>query len=63
MPAIASLEELNRVERQLDDLKNRHPEAYGDLVTLLQAFRGIGYRNICRLVLGETTPRRLKGGD
>jgi len=62
MPALASLEDLQRVEAQLAGLKARHPEALEELVALLRGSRWIGYRNICRLLSGETTPERLKEG-
>ncbi len=63
MPVLASLEDLRQVEQQLAGLKSRHPEAYGDFVALLGGLRRVGYRNICRLMLGETTPEKLKSGD
>jgi hypothetical protein len=61
MPAVASLEELNAVQEQLQALKAKHPEAYGDFVELLRRHRKVGYKNICKLMMGEATPEKLKG--
>ncbi len=61
MPAIASLEELNEVLSRLNALKERHPEAYEEFSKLFKAFRKVGYKNICKLLLGEATPEKLKG--
>jgi len=61
MPAVASLEELNAVNEDLAALKGRHPEAYGEVADLLRRHRGVGYKNVCKLLLGEATPEKLKG--
>ena len=61
MPAIASLEELKGVEDDLKTLKITYPEAYAALVLLLRKHRKIGYKNICKLLLEEATPEKLKG--
>jgi hypothetical protein len=63
MPAVASLEELNAVSDDLAALKGRHPEAYAEVADLLRRHRQVGYKNICRLLLGEATPEKLKGVD
>ena len=60
MPAIATLEELNGVNEELKQLKEKHPLAYQDFVDLLRKNRKIGYKNICKLMMGETTPEKLK---
>lgn len=61
MPAVASLEELKAVNEQLESLKERHPEAYADLVELFRRNRKLGYKNICKMMMGEATPEKLKG--
>jgi hypothetical protein len=61
MPAIASLEDLNEVLSRLNALKERFPEAYDEFARLFRAYRRIGYKNICKLLLGEATPEKLKG--
>jgi DNA-binding ferritin-like protein (Dps family) len=61
MPAIASLEDLKEVQNRLEKLKERFPEAYEEVSALLRAFRKVGYKNICKLLLGEATPEKLKG--
>ena len=61
MPALASLEDLQDVQRRLEELKARSPEAYEGFSAILRAFRRVGYKNICKLLLGEATPEKLKG--
>jgi putative aminopeptidase FrvX len=61
MPAIASLEDLKEVQGRLEKLKESFPEAYEEVSALLRAFRKVGYKNICKLLLGESTPEKLKG--
>jgi hypothetical protein len=61
MAALASLEELREVLASLERLKDRFPEAYAEVAALLRAYRKVGYKNICRLLLGESTPEKLKG--
>jgi hypothetical protein len=61
MPAVASIEDLRAVESDLVALKGRHPEAYDGLAALFKKHRKVGYKNICKLMLGEATPEKLKG--
>ena len=61
MPALAPLEELKDVLARLEELKTRHPEAYDAFAALLRTYRKVGYKNICKLLLGESTPEKLKG--
>jgi len=61
MPAVAPLDDLKEVLAQLEKLREKHPEAYGELAGLLRAYRKVGYKNICKLLLGESTPEKLKG--
>ena len=61
MPALASLEELKDVFARLEELKAKHPEAYDAFAGLLRKYRKVGYKNICKLLLGESTPEKLKG--
>ena len=61
MPALATLEELKNVLASLEQLKGQFPDAYGALGELLKKHRSVGYKNICKLLLGETTPEKLKG--
>jgi len=63
MPAVASLEDLKKVEEQLRTIKESHPQGYADLVELFRQNRKIGYKNICKLMMGEATPEKLKGMD
>ena len=61
MPAVASLEELKAVEKQLLELKSRHPDVYTDFVDLFRRHRKVGYKNICKMMMGEATAEKLKG--
>jgi hypothetical protein len=61
MPAVATLEELKAVEEQLRQLKTSQPEAYGQLVELFRRHRKVGYKNICKMMMEEATPEKLKG--
>ncbi|MEW5815965.1 MAG: hypothetical protein AB1798_11305 [Spirochaetota bacterium] len=61
MPAVASLEELKAVQNQLNALSKEYPDAYGAFVALFRANRKVGYKNICKMLLGESTPEKLKG--
>ena len=61
MPAVASIEDLRSVEADLAALRARHPEGYEALAELFRAHRKVGYKNICKLMLGEATPEKLKG--
>jgi len=61
MPAVASIEELKIVEKDLENLRNQFPEAYSAFADLFKKNRKVGYKNICKLLLGEATPEKLKG--
>jgi hypothetical protein len=61
MPAVASLEELKAVQAQLEQLKASFPEGHAAFCTLFRTWRKVGYKNICKLLLGEATPEKLKG--
>ena len=61
MPALASLDDLKEVVVRLEELKSSHAEAYEAFAAVLKKYRKVGYKNICKLLLGETTPEKLKG--
>ena len=61
MPAIASLEELKAVEADLKQIQESAPEQYSAFAALFKKHRKIGYKNICKMLLGEATPEKLKG--
>jgi len=63
MPAIATLEELKAVDAALKKLKEEYPDAYEKFTQLFKDNRKIGYKNICKLLIGEVTPEKLKGID
>ncbi|MBS3762764.1 MAG: hypothetical protein ACLFWL_12080 [Candidatus Brocadiia bacterium] len=63
MPAAASLEELEEVQNELESLKMKHGEAYDDFVDLFKRNRSVGYKNICKMLIGDKTARELKGLD
>ena len=58
MPAIASFEDLKAAQKDLLEAK--------DLIELKATFkkyRRIGWKNICKLWLEESTPEKLKGEE
>jgi hypothetical protein len=61
MPAVATLEDLRDVMTRLEKLRADHPEAYAAFSDMFRACRKVGYKNICKLLLGESTPEKLKG--
>ncbi len=61
MAAEAPLEELERVNNELESLKMKDPAFYEDVVELFKRNRSIGYKNICKMLMGEATPKELKG--
>ncbi len=63
MPAEAPLEDLQRVKQELQSLEMKYPEAYDEVVELFKRNRSVGYKNMCKLLMGETTPEELKGLD
>lgn len=63
MPAEAPLEELERVQNELESLKMKDEEIFEDFVELFKRNRSVGYKNICKMLMGETTPEELKGVD
>lgn len=61
MPSIASLEDLKLVRDDLAVLKENHPEIYAQFQDIFKRWRKVGYKNISKLLLGESTPEKLKG--
>jgi hypothetical protein len=60
MPALASLDDLRAVLARLEELRAAHPKAYDAFARILRDHRKVGYKNICKLLLGEATPEKLK---
>jgi hypothetical protein len=56
MPAIASLQDLKSVQRDLQEAKD-----LDQLKAVFKKWRSIGWKNICKLWLEERTPEQLKG--
>ena len=61
MPSIATLEDLQAVHADLESLKQKNPESYDEVAALFRKHRKVGYKNICKILLGEATPEKLKG--
>ncbi|RPJ06159.1 MAG: hypothetical protein EHM28_10640 [Spirochaetaceae bacterium] len=61
MSAIASLEDLLAVQEDLKKVQDSSPETYSAIAALIKKHRKVGYKNICKLLLGEATPQELKG--
>ncbi len=56
MPAIASLEDLRAAQKDLLEARGLN-----ELKATFKRWRNIGWKNICKLWLEESTPEKLKG--
>jgi len=56
MPAIAPIEDLRTAQQELLAAKD-----LDELKEVFKKWRRIGWKNICRLWLEESTPEKLKG--
>ena len=63
MPAVVPLEELERAHEELQSLEMKYPDAYEDFAEFFQRNRSLGYNNLCKMLMGEKTPKELKGID
>lgn len=63
MPAAAPLEELERANEELQSLEMKFPDAYEDFAEFFRRNRSLGYNNLCKMLMGEQTPKQLKGLD
>lgn len=63
MPATVPLEDLERAHEELQSLELKYPDAYDDFAEFFQRNRSLGYKNLCKLLMGEQTPKELKGID
>ena len=60
MPAIASLEDLQKLNAEIQEIKKKHTDVCTKIVELIKKNRKVGYRNFCKLFTGERTPEELK---
>ncbi len=58
MPAIASLEDLKTAQKELLETTD-----INELKKVFKKYRRIGWKNICKLWLEESTPGKLKGEE
>ena len=63
MPTNVPLEELKKVQEELEALEMKHPEAYQDFVELFKKHRSAGYKNITDMLMRGKTPQQLKDQD
>jgi len=56
MPAIASIEDLRAAQKELLETSD-----INELKKVFKKYRRIGWKNICKLWLEESTPEKLKG--
>jgi len=56
MPAIAPVEDLRAAQKELLETTDIH-----ELKKVFKKYRRIGWKNICKLWLEESTPEKLKG--
>jgi hypothetical protein len=58
MPAIASLEDLKAAQKELSETTD-----INELKKVFKKYRRIGWKNICKLWLEESTPEKLKSEE
>lgn len=63
MPSVAPLEDLERAHEELQALEMKYPDTYEDFADFFRRNKSLGYTNLCKLLMGEQTPRELKGLD
>ena len=63
MPAIASLEDLQKLNAEIQEIKEKYPEASTEIIKVIKRNRKTGYKNFCKLFAGERTPEELKSGE
>jgi hypothetical protein len=56
MPAIAPIEDLKDAQKELLEVKDIE-----ELKRVFRKWRRIGWKNVCKLWLEESTPEKLKG--
>ena len=61
MPATAPIEDLKKAATMFAELGQQFPEAYRALAEAIRSNRSVGYRNLAKLLLKESTPEELKG--
>ncbi len=62
MPTNVDYDDLKNVSNEIEGLKMKYPDAFKEFTDLINKRRKIGYRNICKLLMG-TTPEKLKRLD
>ena len=62
MASVAKLEDLVALNNVIKGMRKQHPDAYGDIKEIILRNRSTGYRNFCKLFIGEWTPEELKSG-
>jgi hypothetical protein len=58
VPAIASLEDLKAAQKEVLETQD-----INELKKVFKKYRRIGWKNICKLWLEESTPEKLKGEE
>jgi hypothetical protein len=62
MPAYADYDDLKNVSNEIESLKMKYPDAFKEFANLINTRRRIGYKNLCKMMMGST-PEELKGLD
>ena len=60
MAAVAPIEDLSRAEVDMTNLEKKYPEAYEAFKLFFTNHKGIGYKNIMKMMLYGKTPESLK---
>lgn len=61
MASSVPLEDLQRAQEELQALEMKYPDTYDDFAKFFQRNRSLGYTNLCKMLIGDTTPKELKG--
>lgn len=62
MPA-ASQEELLRALHEVEAFEKKHPDAFEDLVDLIDRNRRVGYKTFSKIILGRLTEEDIREED
>lgn len=62
MPAIASLEDLQKLNAEIKAARDKYPDACAQIAAIIKKNRKIGYKNFCKLFTEDVTPEELKSG-
>ena len=63
MPSSVPLDDLEHAKHELEALQMKYPDAYQEFADFFRENRGLGYKNLIRMLMDEQTPKEIKGID